>query len=189
MISIRTRLMVPLLCMASCVSMHMGASILSPSEKFEVQHRWQSIFLRQLDAIEQDLNFVANDQERNDIVWLLQRCAVLADRMVSFDEQDEHEALQLMTQHEDGLLWQRFVARKDTESIQAYIDELMQSLCGYIGSGCVLRFPPQLFDFDEQIVTTGLEEQAFMIRVRQAFLAFTFIVSKMNMIMRTQDII
>lgn len=172
------------LCLVSCVSMHMWATVLSPAEKFEVQHRWQSIFVRQLDAIEQDLNFVANAQERSDIVWLLQRCAVLADRIVSFDEQDEHEALQLMMQHEDGPLWQRFIAIKDIPSIQAYLDDITQSLCSYIGRGCVLRFPPQLYDFDEQIAASGLDERAFMTRARQAFLAFTFIVSKMNAIMR-----
>lgn len=189
MISLRIRLMVPIFCILSCATVQMRAAILSPAEKFEVRHRWQSIFMRQLDAIEQDLNFVANDQERNDIVWLLQRCAVLADRMVSFDEQDELKALQLMIQLEDGLLWQRFVAQKDSETIQAYMDDLVKSLCSYIGKGCVLGFPPQLFEFDEQVATTGLEERAFMIRARQAFLAFTFTVSKMNMMMRTQDTI
>jgi hypothetical protein len=165
----------------------MGATVLSPAEKFEVQYRWQSIFVRQLDAIEQDLNFVANDQERSDILWLLQRCAVLADRIVSFDEQDEYEALRLMIQLEDGPLWQGFLEGKDTPTIQAYLDELAQSLSSYVSSSCVLHFPPQLYDFDEQIVVSGLDERAFMTRARQAFLAFTFIVSNMNALMRNAE--
>jgi hypothetical protein len=163
----------------------MQAHVLAPSERQEVQYRWKLIFMRQLDSIEQDLNF-ATEVERGDIVWLLERCAVLADRMLSFDEDDEYAALELMMMinQEDGPLWQRFLVNKDIASIQMYLESVAQSLSCYVNELCAVRFPPQLYEFDEQMAAAGLDELAFIKRARQAFLAFTFIVSKMNMLVR-----
>lgn len=184
--NMRTLIFVPFVCAASyfCQS---HATVLSTTDQQEVRQRWGSIFVRQLDAIEQDLNFVANQQERDDILWLLRRAAVLADRMLNFTEDDEYTAFMLMAQHEEGSQWQRFLVAKDAPSIQEYLEHAAYSLCGYVHEHCVLRFPLQLCDLDEQIEITGLDEQVFITRARQAFLAFTFLVSKMGAIVRNTD--
>ena len=51
-----------------------------------------------------------------------------------------------------------------------------------IGSECQLTFPPQLQAFADEIKRSGLQEDEFVQRVRQSFLAFTIIVSHMSYI-------
>lgn len=165
-----------------------AAALLSAAERQEIKIRWHMIFDRQLDALEQSLIFVTDLQERSDMLWLLEQAAIWADRLVNFDDQDLQQALYLMELYEGGPLWQDFLRKHDIETILAYTRELTQLLSEYVAPECSLSFPVSVVDLPEQLEYSGLDEQVFTVKVRRAFLAFTYIVSKMAIIAREQQL-
>ena len=159
MISIRSLIITALL----CGNVVYSSFELKEEHRAEITSCWQQIWDEQLDAVRGEPPF--------------QR---YADMMLQIEPKDAELAEQFIMRLCQGSLWEQFLERKDLEATLEYISFMTMILQQVIGSECQLTFPPKLQDFADEIKRSGLQEDEFIQRVRQAFLAFTIIVSHMS---------
>ncbi len=158
MISIRSLIVMALLC-----------GNMTHSFEFQEEHRaeitscWQQRWDEQLDEVrgQPDMKRYAN-------------------KMFQIEQEDVELAEQFIMRLCQGSLWEQFLERKDIEATLEFTNYMAMILQQVIGSECQLPFPPYLQDFAEEIKRSGLQEDEFIQRVRQSFLAFTIIVSHMS---------
>ncbi len=158
MISIRSLVVMALLCGNMAYSLE-----LQEEHCTEITSRWQQRWDEQLDEVRGQ-----PDMKR------------YADTMLQIEPKDVELAEQFIMRLCQGSLWEQFLERKDVEATLEYISYMTMILQQVIDSECQLTFPPYLQEFANEIKRSGLQEDEFIMRVRQSFLAFTIIVSHMS---------
>jgi hypothetical protein len=82
-------------------------------------------------------------------------------------------------------VWDDFLANKrDVDTTMRFVRFMTIALQKYIAEDCQIAFPPHLQDIDAEIVRSGLSQEEFCTKLRQAFLTFTILVSHMDQLAR-----
>lgn len=153
------------LCLALLFSVGLSALQLTQENKDEISMRWQAIFDEQIDDASTEIDKV-----------------LLRNQLLAFEDADVEVAAELIAYQSQGSLWDAFVQKKDRESVIAYLTYLTAGLQRFVGPECNFVFPVQLDQIRAYAAEQDINIDVVCTRARQAFLAFTIIVSKMNYI-------
>lgn len=100
--------------------------------------------------------------------------------LLDITELDAEVANQIATISFEQDQWRGFVQKKDLNTTLALIECMTFVLQRTVWDECALRFPLQLTDIAQDMQKSGLSQEEYLTKVRRAFLAFTFIVSRMD---------
>ncbi|MEX0849010.1 MAG: hypothetical protein WD055_02180 [Candidatus Dependentiae bacterium] len=160
----------------SCMLLLSMASLqafqLTSENLWEIDRCWRAIFDEQIENWQHDRSAHSQLEDLKKI-------------LLTIDEADAEVAGQLIMHLCQGNLWDNFVEYKSVDTTVAYLDLLKTALQHFIGGAeCTLEFPPKLHEIDENMGSGSLDKMQYLARVRQSFLAFTIIVSKMDYLAR-----
>lgn len=118
----------------------------------------------------------------------VEQCNRYANRLVDFQDIDGNVAEQVISTLYQTKLWEQFVERRDLESTLQFVRFMIAVLQRAMWDGSQMSFPPQLVDIEQEISRSGLSEEAFCAKLRQAFLIFTIVVSQMDDLVRQEQV-
>lgn len=107
-----------------------------------------------------------------------------ADVLVDFTDEDLEVVGQLIKVLCSKQMWNEFVDHRDFDTTMKFIQFMTMALQRYIAEDCQIPFPPHLQDIKEEITRSGLSEEEFCTKLRQAFLTFIILVSNMDQMTR-----
>lgn len=106
------------------------------------------------------------------------------DALLSFTDEDVMIAEKYIACLLQEPSWSRFMQQKDLDSTLEFIHSMTNVLQQTIDSECYITFPPHMSTIADEATRTTLDEDVFLTRLRQAFLAFTIVVSHMDYLCR-----
>lgn len=113
------------------------------------------------------------------------KCWEYAQELVAFTDEDIEMVRQLVSLLCGKKAWNDFVEnRNDSETVMRFVRFMTLALQKYIAADCQLTFPPHLQDIEAEVTKSGLSQEEFCTRLRQAFLTFTILVSHMDQFSR-----
>jgi hypothetical protein len=145
---------------------------LTSENLWEIDRCWRAIFDEQIENQQHDRSV---HRQLEDLKKIL----------LTIDETDVEIAGQLIVRLCQGNMWDNFIEYKSVDTTVAYLDLLKKALQHFIdGEECTLEFPPKLHDIDENMSSRSSDKMQYLAKIRQSFLAFTIIVSKMDYLAR-----
>ena len=157
------------LALTLCLSNALSAASCDRSSVWqEIASRWHAIWQEQFQAMEP-----TDDLYR------------YSGKMMQFVEHDLEVAQQLIGGLLQGPLWDHFLKQKDVDATVAFIEHMKGELQKHIAEETELSFPPILQRMHTEIKESGMQEDQFISKVREAFLAFTLVVSRMYYLVST----
>ena len=144
---------------------YLQAFDLTPENREEIDACWRRIFNEEM------LSCTASESRA---------LKKYRNHLLALQADDMHIAGQLIARLCKGDLWDIFAEEKSVDVTVAYIKYLMKALNRFVGDDAMFKFPPKLSDIRAYTRAYEHDKKTVCAKMRQAFLAFTIIVSKMD---------